>query len=384
MHGLGMNLVAKSDLTTGNKKYASYAIMSNELTFVFSAPYSSHMIHEDSSSPHPSFSHNNVYKFIAEHGLAVRAVTIKVDDSELAYQTCMKNGAVGVLEPITMIDSKSLKSAVISEIKMFGDVVIRWMSGDFDGPALPNYETIQPSVNQSYGLQRIDHVVSNVPNLFEAVDYLMNAIGLHEFSEFTADDIGTVESGLNSMVLASNNEFVLLPVNEPTFGTKRKSQIQNYLEHNQGPGVQHIALKTTNIFHTVRAMRERSEFGGFGFMPAPSPEYYEKVPNRIGKDTLSAAELRELQELGILADKDDQGVLLQVFTLPVGDRPTLFLEIIQRIGCETDLHTGQPQPQSAGCGGFGKGNFSELFKSIEDFEKLQEGVLQPQAKKLKA
>ena len=113
-------------------------------------------------------------------------------------------------------------------------------------------------------------------------------------------------------MLASNNEFVLLPVNEPTFGTKRKSQIQNYLEHNNGSGVQHIALKTSKIFVTVRAMRERSEFGGFGFMPTPSSEYYEKVPDRIGKDTLSAVELKELQELGILADKDDQ-VLVDSF-----------------------------------------------------------------------
>lgn len=121
--------------------------------------------------------------------------------------------------------------------------------------------------------------------------------------------------------MANNNEFVLLPVNEPTFGTKRKSQIQNYIEHNNGSGVQHIALKTSNIFHTVRAMRERSEFGGFGFMPKPSAQYYEKVPARIGKDTLSVVELNELQELGILADKDDQVtdyiyvlMLMQVFT----------------------------------------------------------------------
>ena len=113
-------------------------------------------------------------------------------------------------------------------------------------------------------------------------------------------------------VLASNNEFVLLPVNEPTFGTKRKSQIQNYLEHNNGSGVQHIALKTGDIFHTVRAMRRRTAFGGMGFMPKPSAEYYAKVPSRIGEHTLTKEQLAELEELGLLADKDDQGVLLQV------------------------------------------------------------------------
>ena len=115
-------------------------------------------------------------------------------------------------------------------------------------------------------------------------------------------------------MLASNNEFILLPVNEPTFGTKRKSQIQNYLEHNNGSGVQHIALKTADIFHTVRAMRERTQFGGLGFMPKPSAEYYSKVPSRIGEHTLTQQQLVELEELGLLADKDDQGVLLQVQT----------------------------------------------------------------------
>jgi 4-hydroxyphenylpyruvate dioxygenase len=227
------------------------------------------------------------------------------------------------------------------------------MSGEYDGPALPNYEPIKVAKSLSMGLERIDHVVSNVPNLFEAVDYFMNATGFHEFSEFTAEDVGTVDSGLNSMVLASNNEFILMPVNEPTFGTPRKSQIQNFLEHNSGAGVQHIAVKTDDIFRTMREMKSRSACGGFDFMPAPSHDYYLRVPERIGADTLSAAQLAELEELGLLADKDDQGVLLQVFTQPITDRPTIFLEIIQRLGCDVD-EKGQKKEQSAGCGGFGK------------------------------
>lgn len=169
-------------------------------------------------------------------------------------------------------------------------------------------------------------------------------------------------------MLASNNEFVLLPVNEPTHGTRRKSQIQTYLEHNNGSGVQHIAIKTDNIFATMRELAKRRFCGGFEFMPAPDQGYYDRVPGRIGTDVLSSSELRELQELGLLADKDDQGVLLQVFTKPIGDRPTVFFEIIQRLGCDKD-EAGHAKEQAAGCGGFGKGNFSELFKSIEEFEK---------------
>jgi 4-hydroxyphenylpyruvate dioxygenase len=302
----------------------------------------------------------------------VRAVGITVDDASEAYNVAVANGAHGVLAPTTLHDEKSKTSATISEIKMFGDSVIRWISGDYKGAFLPNYEASNtPDIN--YGILRLDHAVSNVPKLFPAIDYLTKSTGFHEFSEFTAEDVGTVDSGLNSMVLASNSEFILLPVNEPTFGTKRKSQIQNYLEHNNGAGVQHLALMTRDIFHTMRELRKRSYIGGFEFMPAPPRTYYENLPARIGADTLTAEEFAELEVLGLLADKDDQGVLLQVFTKPLGDRPTIFIEIIQRIGCDRTI-SGEFKEQSAGCGGFGKGNFSELFKSIEEFEKQQEAA----------
>lgn len=370
--GLGMDLVAKSDLTTGNKSYASYAVQSNELTFVFTAPYSTNIDRTGSSEPHPNYSHEKHHKFIIDHGVAVRAIGIRVGDAKEAYEKSVQNGGIGVLPPTEIVDRFTNTTAVISEIKMFNDVVIRWISGDYQGPVIPNYESVPVTRNHSFGIIRADHIVNNVPKLFEAVDYVMHATGFHEFAEFTAEDVGTVDSGLNSMVLASNNEFILLPVNEPTFGTPRKSQIQNYLEHNNGAGVQHIALKTEDIFYTVREMRKRSEWGGFDFMPAPGKDYYNRVPERIGKDVLSAAQLEELEELGLLADKDDQGVLLQVFTQPICDRPTVFLEIIQRVGCDIDHSTGEKKEQAAGCGGFGKGNFSELFKSIENYEKQQE------------
>jgi 4-hydroxyphenylpyruvate dioxygenase-like putative hemolysin len=294
-----------------------------------------------------------------------------------------------------------------------------------------------------------------------------------------AEDVGTLDSGLNSMVLACNSESVLLPINEPTFGTRRKSQIQTYLEHNEGPGVQHIALKTDDIFHTLRRMRsvrppspppvdyvfpllgskkkvpvvlphahtagwvrntQRTESGGFDFMPSPSKDYYLRTPARVGENVLTEAQWAECEELGILVDKDDQGVLLQVsdvmsanlerkqqressttrrsspgnernfhivsqavkkactnvsrasplggalpllnllppsqiFTKPLGDRPTVFVEVIQRVGC---MASSPVEPavyqQTPGCGGFGKGNFSELFKSIEDYERTLDAV----------
>jgi len=293
------------------------------------------------------------------------------------------NGAVGVLAPHVMKDEATGTYLTISEIKLFGDGCLRWMSyGDainggqtvlnntsthYTGVFLPNFEHV-PGPQFNYGLTRIDHIVNNVPNLFDAVDYLMGATGFHEFAEFTADDVGTVDSGLNSMVVSNNSEYVLLPINEPTHGTKRKSQIQTYLEQNNGAGVQHIAIKTNDIFATMKELRHRSYIGGFEFMPPPPKTYYERCRDRIGKDVLTEQQWKELEELGLLADRDDQGVLLQVFTKPLGDRMTVFIEVIQRVGCDRDKDNCVIE-QMAGCGGFGKGNFSELFKSIEEYEK---------------
>lgn len=221
-----------------------------------------------------------------------------------------------------------------------------------------------------FGIRRLDHAVGNVADLASAVKYVKEFTGFHEFAEFTAEDVGTSESGLNSVVLASNDEMVLLPMNEPVFGTKRKSQIQTYLEHNEGPGVQHLALVSEDIFKTLREMRRRSGVGGFEFMPSPPPTYYRNLKNRA-EDVLTEEQIKECEELGILVDRDDQGTLLQIFTKPVGDRPTIFIEIIQRVGCMMKDEEGKAY-QKGGCGGFGKGNFSELFKSIEEYEKTLE------------
>uniref|UniRef100_M4BWQ0 4-hydroxyphenylpyruvate dioxygenase n=1 Tax=Hyaloperonospora arabidopsidis (strain Emoy2) TaxID=559515 RepID=M4BWQ0_HYAAE len=336
--GLGMSQVGKSDQSTGNHVSASYVIQSGEVKLVFTAPYAleTHKAPEAVSSL-PGYDPEFAQKFVLKHGLAVRAVGIRVGDAQVAYELSVQNGGVGVQKPHTLTDKTSGKSTTISEVQLYGDVVIRWISGDFDGGFVPGYETCA-CPDASIGIQRLDHCVGNVPKLLDAVN----------------------------MVLASNNEMVLLPINEPTYGTKRKSQIQTYLEQNVGAGLQHMALKTNDIFYTLAEIRKRSHLGGFEFMPKPNKVYYEQMPERIG-DTLTKEQYKQIEQLGLLVDKDEQGILLQIFTKPLGDRATVFFEIIERVGCMRDV-AGRLE-QAAGCGGFGKGNFTALFKSIEEYEK---------------
>ncbi|KAK9818981.1 hypothetical protein WJX81_007343 [Elliptochloris bilobata] len=386
--GLGMTVVAKSDLSTGNSVFASYVLQSHDLVFSFTAPLVRSAAESKADAPAmaavpvPWYDPAAAHELLAAHGLAVRAVGVLVEDARLAYATAVANGARGVLPPRELADGATGTSQAVAEVALYGDVVLRFVSGSFQGPYLAGYEPVVGGAGRSYGLQRLDHAVGNVPRLLEVIDYLAAFTGFHDFAEFTAEDIGTLDSGLNSMVLASNNEMVLLPVNEPTFGTRRKSQIQTYLEQNGGPGLQHLALKTDDIFATLCEMRARTDQGGFDFMPRASSEYYRNLPEKIG-DALTAKQYKEAEELGILVDKDDQGVLLQIFTRPLSDRPTVFMEIIQRIGCERELRGPAGEPvhdargaprveQAGGCGGFGKGNFSELFKSIEEYERTLE------------
>ncbi|KAK9093587.1 hypothetical protein Syun_028498 [Stephania yunnanensis] len=340
--GLGLPLVAKSDLSTGNTVHASYLLRSHHLRFLFSAPYyfTTTTTTSSSSASIPSFDHRSARSFSASHGLAVRAIALLVDDADHAFRASVSHGARPSFPP--RLSSAPPPSSLRFEI---------------EDERLEELEL---------GLRRVDHAVGNVWKLEESVSYVKSFTGFHEFAEFVAEDVGTAESGLNSAVLANNEETVLLPMNEPVYGTKRKSQIQTYLEHNEGEGVQHLALATNDIFRTLRGMRRRGAMGGFEFMPAPPPTYYRNLRKRAG-DVLSEEQMSECEELGVLVDRDDQGTLLQIFTKPIGDRPTMFLEIIQRVGC-----IGEDGVQKGGCGGFGKGNFSELFKSIEDYEKTLE------------
>ncbi|XP_062223994.1 4-hydroxyphenylpyruvate dioxygenase-like [Phragmites australis] len=362
---LGAPLAARSDLSTGNSAHASLLLRSGSLAFLFTAPYAHGA--DAATASLPSFSADAARRFAAEHGLAVRAVALRVADAEDAFRASVAAGARPVFEPVEL--GRGFR---LAEVELYGDVVLRYVSypDATDAPFLPGFEDVSSPGALDYGLRRFDHIVGNVPELAPVAAYVAGFTGFHEFAEFTAEDVGTAESGLNSVVLANNSETVLLPLNEPVHGTKRRSQIQTYLDHHGGPGVQHIALASNDVLRTLREMRARSAMGGFDFLAPPPPNYYDGVRRRAG-DVLSEAQIKECQELGVLVDRDDQGVLLQIFTKPVGDRPTLFLEIIQRIGCMEKDENGQDY-QKGGCGGFGKGNFSELFKSIEDYEKSLE------------
>ena len=387
---LGLPITCWSSLGTGNDICTSYGLECGDVRFVVTAPLSRRAasastgvgagsnVQMTAPCPLPGYDADFAREFYSQHGLAVRAVGINVENVTQAYFDSVANGAVAVLEPTLVKSSSGGQDCDLAEIQLYGDVVLR-MINFHDGGNKSNDHSFLPHLapypsrknKQTYGLTRLDHTVGNVPNLLQAQNYIQSFSNYHPFAEFTPDDIGTVDSGLNSVVLASKNEEVLLPLNEPTEG-RRKSQIQTFLEQNEGPGLQHIAIKTDDIFHTIEKMRYAEEnLGGFELMVRPSDNYYRELPGRL-RDKLSDEQYKKLEELGILADADEEGVLLQIFTKPLGDRPTLFIEIIQRIGCvmkegkndDTIVHSVKP-----GCGGFGQGNFRELFKAIEDHEK---------------
>lgn len=329
--GLGMPIVAKSDLSTGNLTHASYLLRSGQLCFLFTAPYSTSISSAENVGPTatasiPTFDHVACRSFASSHGLGVRAIALEVENADDAFHVSVANGAKPVSKPLLLDDR-----ATVAEVHLYGDVVLRYVSyknpnlhRESDSPDswfLPKFEPVEEgsSYPVDFGIRRLDHAVGNVPELSPAIAYVKNFTGFHEFAEFTSEDVGTSESGLNSAVLANNEETVLLPMNEPVYGTRRKSQIQTYLEHNEGAGVQHLALMSEDIFRTLREMRRRSGVGGFEFMPAPPPTYYKNLKNRVG-DVLTDERITECEELGILVDRDDQGTLLQIFTKPIGDR----------------------------------------------------------------
>lgn len=367
----GLQMVASSDIDNGNHKYTSYVLKSGTICLVFTAPYWTQAPDTSMVANHvetfPNYNRDEALAFVHKHGLAGRAIGIQVKSAEEAYHQCVANGGNGVLKPTTLTDANG--SITYAEVQYYEDVVFRFVEGreTYKGQFMPGYADRQRNP-VSFGLKRIDHIVSNVPCLLDVAEPTMKMLGLHEFSEFVAADVGTVDSGLNSMVIANNNLKVLMPINEPTFGTRRKSQIQSFLEHHQGPGIQHVAIQTDDIIGTIKKMVAQGDFGGVDFMNAPQPSYYtEHVPKKMGK-LVDQALIDECAKYGILIDRDEEGGLLQIFTKPLLDRPTLFFEIIQRIGCP--LPDGKQKPA---CGGFGKGNFGALFKSIEDWEKQRDG-----------
>ena len=325
-HALGFRETAFAGLETGMRDRACHLLEQGRIRFLLTSP-----LHGGSE----------ITRHIAEHGDGVKTVALSVPDAEEAYRVAVRRGARGLIEPHEESDEHG--TVRLATIATYGETVHTFVQRDgYEGAFLPGFERADEARESTDHFTGIDHVVGNVElgRMEEWVAYYERVFGFTEMIRFTDQDISTEYSALMSKVMADGKGRIKFPINEPAEG-KRKSQIEEYLEFYGGPGVQHIALSTTDIVATVRALRER----GVRFLMTPA-SYYEELPERIGE---IEENLADLSELGILADRDDEGYLLQIFTKPLSDRPTLFLEVIERHGAR----------------GFGEGNFKALFEAIE-------------------
>jgi 4-hydroxyphenylpyruvate dioxygenase len=325
-HALGFRPSAVAGLETGVRDRASYVLEQGRVRFVLTAP-----LHGASE----------IARHTAEHGDGVKVVALSVPDAEEAYRVAIRRGARGVREPWE--ESGEGGAVRLATIGAYGETVHTFVERDgFEGAFLPGYRRVEEAERDAGLFMGIDHVVGNVElgRLDEWVGYYERVFGMTEMIHFTDRDISTEYSALMSKVLTDGKGRIKFPINEPAEG-KRKSQIEEYLEYYEGAGVQHVALSTDDIIGTVAELRRR----GVRFLATPGA-YYEELPERIGEID---EDLDDLRRLGILADRDDEGYLLQIFTATLGDRPTLFFEVIERHGAR----------------GFGEGNFKALFESIE-------------------
>ncbi len=276
----------------------------------------------------------------ARHGDGIKVIALSVPDVDKAYAEATARGAVGLTEPHTISDASG--RVVLADVATYGETVHRFVDRSaYAGPFLPGYQAVDGA--PAAGLVTdIDHIVGNVElgRMNDWVSYYEDVFGMTEMIHFSDEAISTEYSALMSKVVTGGDGRVKFPINEPAEG-KRKSQIDEYLEFYEGPGAQHVALTTDNIIETVSRLREQ----GIRFLRTPD-DYYAEVPERVGEIDES---LEDLRREGILVDRDDEGYLLQVFTAPLGDRPTIFFEIIERHGAR----------------GFGEGNFKALFEAIE-------------------
>jgi len=283
------------------------------------------------------------------HGDGVKVIALGVPDVAVAYREACRRGAKGLLEPFDLYDEHG--TVRLAEIAAYGDTVHRFVErGGYDGPFQPGFVDVAHAGDPSRPtlLAGIDHVVANVElgAMERWVAYYEDVFGMRELVHFSDEAISTEYSALMSKVVTSGDGRVKFPINEPA-ASRRRSQIDEYLDYYGGPGVQHLAVSTTDIVATVRALAAR----GVRFLRTPD-SYYAGLPERVG--TIDES-LDDLRRLGILVDRDDEGYLLQIFTKPLGDRPTLFLEIIERHGAR----------------GFGEGNFKALFEAIEREQALR-------------
>jgi len=331
--GFGMSLVAYSGPETGQRDRASYVLLQGKVRFVFTTT----LRPESAIAAH-----------VAKHGDGVRVIALEVDDARQAWMETTQRGARSVAEPRETADEYG--RVTVSSIAAYGDTIHTFVErGHYNGPFMPGFAAeAEDTVARPTGLKHIDHMVGNVGwhSMDEWVDFYARVMGFQLYQHFDDKDISTEYSALMSKVMSNGNGYVKFPINEPAEG-RRKSQIEEYLEFYQGPGVQHIALATDNILETVGEMQNR----GIEFLTVPHT-YYSELANRVGRID---EPIEELERLGILADRDDEGYMLQIFTRPVEDRPTLFYEIIQRKGSRS----------------FGKGNFKALFEAIEREQALR-------------
>jgi len=323
----GFQSLAYSGPETGVKDRASYAIRQNKLTLLLTTPIRAN---------------NPIADHVYKHGDGVKALALKVEDAASAWEETTKRGGKSYMEPKTLSDKQG--EVVMSGIHTYGDVVHLFIEREnYRGPFMPGFRKWESNYNPSdTGLQYVDHCVGNVAlgQMNPRVKFYEDVMGFRNILSFDDKDISTEYSALMSKVMSNGNGFVKFPINEPAEG-KKKSQVDEYLEFYDGEGVQHVAMATNNIIETVIELQKR----GVEFLNIPSA-YYDTLLDRVGHID---EELNALKRLGILVDRDDEGYLLQIFTKPVEDRPTLFFEIIQRKGAKS----------------FGKGNFKALFEAIE-------------------
>jgi len=327
MAAWGFQPLAYRGLETGSKDTVSYVLRQDKITIVLTSPL-------EKDGP--------INEHINKHGDGVKVVALWVDDATKSYKETVSRGAESYMEPVTREDKNG--KVVFSGIHTYGETVHVFVERSaYNGIFLPGYKAWNPLYKaEPTGLKFIDHMVGNVGwnEMNKWCEFYGKVMGFAQLVSFDDKDISTDYTALMSKVMSNGNGRIKFPINEPAEG-KKKSQIEEYIDFYNGAGVQHIALATDNIIETVTALRNR----GVEFLYVPEV-YYDTVLDRVGEID---EDLAPLKELGILIDRDDEGYLLQIFTKPVLDRPTMFFEIIQRKGAQS----------------FGKGNFKALFEAIE-------------------
>jgi 4-hydroxyphenylpyruvate dioxygenase len=334
----GFQSYAYRGLETGSRDSVSYVLKQDKIRLVLTTPL-------NSNSP--------INQHLRKHGDGVKVVALWVEDAKSAWEETTKRGAKSFMEPTVEKDENG--EVIRSGIYTYGETVHIFVERkNYNGLFLPGFKEWKSDYNpEALGLKFIDHMVGNVGwgEMNQWVKWYEEVMGFENFLSFDDTQIHTEYSALMSKVMSNGNGRIKFPINEPAKGNK-KSQIEEYLDFYESPGVQHIAVATDDIIKTVSGLKAR----GVEFLPPPPQAYYDDIPRRLGVHMdMMKEDIKKLQELSILVDADEDGYLLQIFTKPVEDRPTLFFEIIQRMGAK----------------GFGAGNFKALFESIEREQALR-------------